>query len=679
MKIKEFLPYLVLFLIALAILHPIFSPGFLTKSDSPVHLAEADYLANHVIKDHFWINGWYPYEYAGIPIQMYYYQIGLLLVAFLSLTGINIILAYKIILIFSLFLPSAAIFHLIKKHFNPGIAVLISAAFLFQKDYSKLLLAGMWANLIAFAVFILLFKKLLDYRFIITKKRALILGLLSAVLILAHPFFGVTLVYTILIAYFFSIKATKNIGKTTLDYIILSITAILVSLFYVYPFFDTSLWLNPGSGWGLGNSLKEMLFNLVGIFLSLKPHLTSFNYLLSLNPLFFKELIKSIIANFPMLFINILAILGLFFFKKEQNRKIKSLLTFTILFTLASLIIGSGFWFLFPFGKTIPFLNGILAYRFVYYARLGLFTFSAYTLYKIQENNNNNLIAWAKEKKKIILSVIILIILVGFFLGLNFPPKEYTQTFNQAEISQETTELWGWLNLNLPKDQFRILNQNFFDNIGEPLVTKDSILPAMAHYYTGLSFFGTWYTTVYPIEQKAQTENSQLFGKKISNITGEELKENLEAYNVKYAIAISPELKSKLESSGLKKAKEFPNYTVYTFQEYQPSWVKTKEPITSKLTEFTDQKMVFELENPSQQKAILKFAYHPYWKASISGKEIPLTMNNYKLMEAELPKGKYSLTLEYQPKKYPTIIISLASLIIVAAILVSNKLFKMKA
>ncbi len=277
-KFKEFLPYIALLLIAAIILSPIFSPGFLTKSDSPVHVAEADYLANNLIKKDSWINGWYPYEYAGIPIQLYYYQGGMIILAFLNIIGINIILAYKIALILALFFPAAAIYFLLQKHFNKLIAFIPALMFLFQKDLAKLMLAGMWANLMAFAIFILLFKKLLDYEFIITGKRALILGLLSAILILFHPFFIIALAYILAISFFFSLKRSNSIksniqnsikNKTKViqphkiiqPYIIIAITAVLISLFYIYPFFETRAWLNPGSGWGLGNTLKETLVN----------------------------------------------------------------------------------------------------------------------------------------------------------------------------------------------------------------------------------------------------------------------------------------------------------------------------------------------------------------------------------------------------------------------------------
>jgi len=238
--------------------------------------------------------------------------------------------------------------------------------------------------------------------------------------------------------------------------------------------------------------------------------------------------------------------------------------------------------------------------------------------------------------------------------------------------------VWDWLKANLPgaEDKFRILNQNFFSNINEPLATSDSIIPAMAHSYTNLNFFGAWYTTVYPIEQQAQTAYSQLFGKKVSEITNEEIKENMEAYNIKYAIAISPELKYRLESAGLKKEKEFQNYAIYNFQDYQPSWIKADKQISSRLILFSDQEIVFEINNPQQQKAMLKFAYHPYWHAFVSNQEIPLTTNNYKLMEAELPQGEYTLTLKYQPKNYPVIIISLASFLITMLIIAGKKLFK---
>ena len=676
--IKSSIPYVTLFAFALIILSPIFSSGFLTKSDNPVHIAEITYLANNVLKQNHWINGWYPYEYAGFPVQMYYYQLGPLFVASLILSGINNLLAYKIALIISLFLPSAAIFYLLKKHFNRIIAYAVALAFLFQRDVGKLVLAGMWANLIAFAIFILIFAKITEYNFIITKKRALILGLLTALLIFAHPFFGVVILYTFLISFFISVKYIK-LKRAFINYIIIALTALLISLFYIYPFVNTNDWLNPGSGWGLGSSIKETGITLIGIFFSLKPHTQAFNYLISMNAEFFRELAKSVWINLPMLIIDSFAVIGIIFYIKENDKKKSALFNFTILFTLVSLLIGTGFWFLFSFGKTTPFLNGILAYRFVYYARLGLFIFAAYALCNLTKHKENRLFRFISEKNKPIAICISFIVLIGFFYGIYYPPKDYTQTFDNAQISQETSELWAWLRENPPQDNSRILNQNFFDNVDEPLVAKDSILPAMAHYYTNLTFFGSWYTTVYPIEKKAQTENNQLFGKKISEITNQEIYENMKAYNIKYAIAISPELKSKFDNAELlRKKKEFEHYAVYELDNYAPAWIASEHPIQSQLIEFSDKKIVFKINNSYGSNEVnIKFSYHPYWHAFLNGKEVDLRTNQYYLMELEIPKGQHNITLEYNPKNPAAIIISLVSLI-AAIILIRLKSRKKK-
>jgi len=665
--LKKTLPYLVLLILSIVILYPIFSPGFLTKSDSPVHIAEAEYLAQNVMKDHLWLNGWYPYEYAGFPIQMYYYQLGMLMVAALNLLGMNIVISYKIVLVLSLFLPTAALFFLLRKFTSSWIAFAIATAFLFQKDLSRLILAGMWANLITFSLFILLIKKLFDYQFIITKRRALILALLVAAIILGHPFFVVAVAATLILAYFFSSHLTNQPGKTFFNYALLTITASLLVLFYLYPFFDTSSWLTPESGWGLGKSLEEMFFNLLGIFFSLKPHLDAFNQLLVFNPSFFLEALKSLIFNLPMLLIDVLAILGVFHFLKEPQSQKKTFLWFILFYTFIFLIIGTGFWYLFPWGKSTAFLNGILAYRFVYYARLGLFAFAAYFLTTIIPKKQ-----FQKYYKPMIAALIVLV-LAGLLVKAYSPSSGYTQTFPQAQISQDTENLWEELK-HYPKDEFRILNENFFDNIEEPWVTKDSILPAMAHSFTGQHFFGAWYTTVYPMEKKAPTENHKLFGKKLEDISGQEIQQHLQAYNIKYIIAVSPELKERFNTLPfLQQEKIFGQYTLYSYSIYTPSWISPQHPLEAELVEFSDQKIVFHVVNPKESQITIKFAYHPYWRAFANNKEIDLRTNEFYLMEADLPAGEYDLTLSYQPKNYPAIVISTTTFIMILVILKKRK------
>ena len=676
MKFKHILPYLVYIALAFIILSPIFNEGVLTKSDSAVHVIEAEFLSD-LLKEEKWINGWYPYEFAGIPTQMYYYQIPLLLVAGLHLLGIGIVLAYKILVVIALFLPAIVIFHLLKKHFGTVISFLVGLTFLFQSDLLKLSLAGMWANLIAFAIFILIFKKIIDYEFTITKKRAYVLTLLSALLLLAHPFFGIALAYLIILYFIFASKQ-QSLKKTIPLFAVFIGATILIVLFYLFPFIDTSSWLNPGSGWGLGDNLGKMLFNLVGIFFSLKPHQTAITLLSQGNLLFIKEGIKSIIQNIPMLLIDIFAVIGVIFYRKEI--KFKKILKFTLYYTLISLIIGTGFWFLFDFGNTIPFLNGILAYRFVYYARLGLFIFAAYALYKIfDENIKQKWLQLMKIKKKYVITALLLILIIGFSLGTYFPPKSYTQTFPQAPIYKETQEVWNWLSENIQPNEVRILNQNFFDNIGEPSVTGDSIASALASKETGLFFFGSWYTTVYPIEKKAKTENKYLFGEKINTISDESIKTHMEIYNLKYAIAVSKELQERLEASNLFTIeKEFETYKIYILKEYTPSWIASEQLVEVQEFTLAEQTMDFTVDNPVNQQVIVKFAYHPYWKAFMDGVEIPLGTNEWYLMSLQLQEGIHQIHLEYAPKNTAVNIISLGAFIGVILLLLNNKRYKRK-
>ena len=425
---------------------------------------------------------------------------------------------------------------------------------------------------------------------------------------------------------------------------------------YLYKDDDTAFFMNP------------MTYEQVEINLDV----------LGETVLFIKEGIKSIIQNVPMLLIDIFAVIGVIFYRKEI--KFKKILKFTLYYTLISLIIGTGFWFLFDFGNTIPFLNGILAYRFVYYARLGLFIFAAYALYKIfDENIKQKWLQLMKIKKKYVITAILLILVIGFSLGTYFPPKSYTQTFPQAPIYKETQEVWNWLSENIQPNEVRILNQNFFDNIGEPSVTGDSIASALASKETGLFFFGSWYTTVYPIEKKAKTENKYLFGEKINTISDESIKTHMEIYNLKYAIAVSKELQERLEASNLFTIeKEFETYKIYILKEYTPSWIASEQLVEVQEFTLAEQTMDFTVDNPVNQQVIVKFAYHPYWKAFMDGVEIPLGTNEWYLMSLQLQEGIHQIHLEYAPKNTAVNIISLGAFIGVILLLLNNKRYKRK-
>ena len=191
------------------------------------------------------------------------------------------------------------------------------------------------------------------------------------------------------------------------------------------------------------------------------------------------------------------------------------------------------------------------------------------------------------------------------------------------------------------------------------------MLSPMANYYNGLNYIGSWYTTVYPLENKFNTEDNKIFGIKIEEITEEELKKNLEIYNAKYIITLNNEWDNKLKNfKTLKEIYRSENYAVYDYETYKPEWIISKNKIDYTINNFNDQDIKIKINNLHQQNNIvIKIAEHPYWKAYINEKEIEVNSDENKLIKIEIPEGEYELDIKYQPRKIKYVLLSFIGLI----------------
>lgn len=673
--LKHIFACLVLLIIGLLVFRDIFlNEGFLVKSDSPVHMIEAEYLADVIIPEHKWINGWYPYEFAGMPAQMYSYQFGIWVVVMIYYLGIDIFLAYKIGLLLAALSVSLVLYFVLNKRFGFWPSLLVSSFFMFQRDNIKLFLGGMWSHAFGLAFLILLIYLLVKYSNDLNARRIAVLGFVFFLIILSHPFVAVIAAYVVASsALLHFIKFRNNKFRNIFYHLLVIVLGMLLSWFYLYPYFDTFGWYQTEYGWGLGSNVFEILYTLFGMFFSLKPHTVAISPFLAGNyfesaSLFF----YSVISNLPMLVADLFFFYGIFYYfrRKDEN---KGLLDLTFLFILISLFLGTGFWFLFSFGRDIPFLGAMLSYRLVYAAKVGLLVFSCYGMKKFWDNKKSFL---SFEYKKVLFYLFMVVLSFSLVFGIYNAPKDYTSTSGTTPIFQETLDLWSWLRGNIDPLGSRVFIQNTYRNIEEPLITFHSIMHSVANHYTGLNFVGSWYTTVFPLEGKFDTESSKIFGIKAGSINEEELINNLKAYNVRHIVAVEPELKSRLSSSkNFKVVYKSQNYVVFEFLDYSPEWLSYDKKIEYNIVRFDAQDIDIKLKNNLENnKVALKVAYHPYWKAFIDNKEINLSPDEYGLIGFVLPNGEYNLKFVYNPVKLPHILVSVFAFALLFIVLIYNKI-----
>jgi len=272
-------------------------------------------------------------------------------------------------------------------------------------------------------------------------------------------------------------------------------------------------------------------------------------------------------------------------------------------------------------------------------------------------------------KKKTLAIFTITVIILGLIVGVYGIPKEYSETSGTTPIFGETLEMYNWVKNNITDDS-RIFIQNTYGNVKEPLITYDSIMPVMANHYTGKNFIGSFYATVFPLENKFNTEDNKIFGIKINEIKDEELIKNLQTYNIKHLIAIDPNLKKRLESSkNFKLIYESKNYKIYELLNYNPEYITSENNIEYEIIKFEDQEINLNIKNEYENNKItIKIAEHPYWIAHINDKELDIIKDENELMQIIIPKGEYLLNIEYKPVNAINILISVITILFVITI-----------
>ncbi len=652
---KAALPYLLIIGIAAFMLHDIFQPGILTKSDNAVHMVEASFLADTAFPKYHWITGWYQNESGGMPLQLYFYQFGYWIILFLYFVfHIPMELAYKLVLLFAYVFPALALYFLLSKKFGRIAAFFPSLFYLFQIDNTKMFLAGMWNNGIGLGFLVLLFYSLDKSHKNINIRSATVMGFVFGAVILSHYLVAIAAA-GLFMAYLLAGK--ENFPKKLFFYSYAVTFGGMLTLFYTYPLIETAGWLVFNIGWGLGRDIVTTIYALVGIFLSAKPLLPAVQQAIAANYVAAgKEFFTGILQNLPMFTIDLLAILGLAYFAKNKTHKEHDFLKTTLLFAVVMLILGSGFWFLSPQLSKLPFLSSILAYRFLYYGRITLMIFAAFAISQIfrkAELPKNiaalKIIFRHKNKLAVAYVVVFAILLLS---GIFFPPKDFVETSGRFALTGEIERTLDWLSENVDSQTERVLFQGFFGNI------KDSALPVYYIYNRNISTFGAWANTQSPVQMAATAEDSKLFNKTVSSISPEEIYEKSKAYNIKYFVAVEPKLRNKLAGLDFfKSEKKLEHFEIFTVKNFVSEFVESENKLNYGITEFDDNKIAIKISNTYENNvAGIKLTYHPYWHAFADGKELELQANKHGLMEIVLPAGNYELKLVYEPTKllWPT-------------------------
>ena len=83
------------------------------------------------------------------------------------------------------------------------------------------------------------------------------------------------------------------------------------------------------------------------------------------------------------------------------------------------------------------------------------------------------------------------------------------------------------------------------------------------------------------------------------------------------------------------------------------------------LKEFSYGKMVFDFSSKNEELLVVADAWHPFWKAYVGEKNLQIVKANEIFKGVRLPKGKYTLTMEFDTSPYlPGVYITIISWIL---------------
>lgn len=670
-NIKFLLPYLGILLASFLILSPIFRPGFLVYLDNAVHITAIHFVREHMIPEFHWITGWSQRD-AGYPLLLEAHQFGFWGIAFLNMiSGLSIEFLYKIALVISLSFPACALYFLLKSRYGDKPAFFTAILFLFQTEVFMTSIGGMWEQYLSLGFLILFIHTLDRFFYETTFKKATLLGILFALTIVSHAYSALSAFFLLLIVFIFFILSKRPLKEHILVFWIVILGAILSSYYsipVIYAFLHAS---NPG-GTSCNCLLVDNIIKPKSIFFLFFNQFTylflpgfRFNHFTGDPFIFLKTNGYWVLINVAEIILGLASLAGIIYFLKNRDKGKNYFLEIILIFCIMISVLSTGLFYNIP---SIPLIMKALltfsTYRYLIYLRIGLLIFACYGISKYWAGDKISLSLAPKPKffkslietllnfliryKKIIAILCIIALLLSFGIRYDTKYLECMHTSETAPIVNDCKDIWDWVKNNVDGSKTRVFYQDLYGNIqGQPYYVANSHLFGASEYYTGVwSLGGSCSDSYWSTQQR-------LFGKRIEDITDEELAENLKKYNCKYIVSVEPKLEAQLERSDLFERQHTINdFSIFCLKEYEPSWIEFSDNKTSyEIIRVNEYEWDIKVNNTARENTMLvKTRYHPYWSAYINGEEIPIRRSSEELINVKIADtGCYKLKLRYNP------------------------------
>ena len=655
-RIKNSIPYLVIAAVCIFMFRGIFAPGFMSGNDNSLHYYDVYYLTKTLIPQYHWISGWSMQGMAGFPVMVDYYQTGHLAIAFLNkILRLDLLFSYKTMVLSSYIILGWGFFKIAKDRFGKTASLLFSLCILLQQDVYEKILIGMWNNYLALGIFFVFFHFLDKYAEKLNLRRAALLGLLLALLILTHAYTAIFAFLLLAIYFVFYIKKSRAQKKPLLKaagiYAIIPISAILASSYYICGFI-------VGSGYFREMANKDLA---VGLIWSAKS--------------FFGPLIQTgnipadIFINLPVFLRVAFSFLGIYmFFTREKDPGLRRFLGATLIFMITALVLFSDIlpntvsWW-----HKVPLIGKLQTNRFLIYLQVSLYIFACYGFFCFLRRF---------RKKAFILTALIAGIFFSLFSHYIYFVKDETKTLNASREMPDVYKVWDWVNGNVPPGETRVVYQNTILNSRDPILQRSDVFALSGVFTKVPQIYTTRPASPFPQEEFMRSDQGLIFSRNISLVNAGFIKDMMEYFNAGYIVTVEPNLRLKLEESALfEKKAAFGDFAIFKLGNFKGKWIDFEKGARYKILKFENQDVMFDIKNTHKDnRAFIKIAYHPFWRARLNGKLVKIGQDDFALMRIALPESTdYRLELVFNSFNPLLVCVSFFSMVICVVLAICAK------
>lgn len=267
--------------------------------------------------------------------------------------------------------------------------------------------------------------------------------------------------------------------------------------------------------------------------------------------------------------------------------------------------------------KTIMFIRGLLAILAIYLS------------YNLSKQNN-------LFKSKLLKSAVFALILMAFVgSSLIYIPYNIIQWHDNSVTPYLSDGIFSFgfrLDVKETFDFLKNLTTNqriLFEDSKKDQFGSTSII-SLGPYYTGKNFIGGPFYHIALEDQNATAGDGLIFGKNITEYTVDQINQNMNAFNIGYVTAWTPQFIDFLSKNPGEFRPVFASSDgfihVFQFLDSRNNYAETNNSASLiKTVKFGDQEMLFEVENATKGDLILvKSTYDSHWKGYINDKPVVL-------------------------------------------------------